>query len=86
MDKEELSSVINYFYNNIDLFELHCNPYFIILRFQTKKATSTNNHVYCQNIVKYIHKMKGTIYYSNNIVEIRLPYKKDPLQRPKKRL
>ena len=79
-DKEKLFIILNYFYWNIELFELHCNPYFIIFRFQTKNISSINH--FCKNIVNYIHEMKGTIYYTNNMVEIRLPYKKDKLNRP----
>ena len=74
-DKEKLFIILNYFYRNIELFELHCNPYFIIFRFQTQNISSLNH--FCQNIINYIHEMKGTVYYINDIVEIRLPYKKD---------
>jgi hypothetical protein len=84
LNKEKMFTVINYFYRNIELFELHCNHYFLILRFQTKDISSMTH--FCQNIINYIHKMKGTIYYTDNIVEIRIPYKKDNYNRPEKEI
>ncbi len=84
LDKEKLFTVINYFYRNIELFEIHCNHYFLILRFQTKNISSMT--YFCKNIINYIHQMKGTIYYTDNIVEIRIPYEKDNCNRPEKEI